>query len=206
VSANSDVVAYLQRKSSAALGRPVAPTETDMLHKYLILLIKWQRSQRLVGSDEPRWIVDNIIVDSLLFRRVLPVSIARLADVGSGAGVPGIPLAVVMPSSAVELIEARQKRGSFLAAVIRELTLRNCRLLNRRLEEVRGELAGRFNAVVMRCAGNPTSLVADVSAILAPGGVVVASGPPRRVRISAGAWLEVEGPNGVRRFWVYHAT
>jgi 16S rRNA (guanine527-N7)-methyltransferase len=206
VSASSDVAAYLERKSSDAFGRPVGPLEAAMLHKYLILLMKWQKSQRLVGSDKPMWIVDNIIVDSLLFRRALPTSIARLADVGSGAGVPGVPLAVVMPCSEVDLIEGRQKRGSFLSAVIRELSLRNCRLVNRRLEDVRGELAGRFDAVVMRCAGNPTALVPDVSAMLAPGGVAVASGPPEPVEVSAGAWLEVEGPNGMRRFWVYHAT
>jgi len=202
----TDVVAYLERKSSDALGRPVTPAEAGILHKYLNLLIKWQRTQRLIGSGEPMWIVDNIIVDSLLFRRVLAGAIARLADVGSGAGVPGIPLAVVMPSSAVELIEARQKRASFLAAAIRELPLRNCRLLNRKLEDVRGELAARFDAVVMRCAGAPTSLIADVTAMLAPGGIVVAAGPPERVRIPAGEWLELDGPNGTRRFWVYRTT
>ena len=206
MSASSDVVAYLERKSSDALGRSITPAEAGMMYNYLILLIKWQQAQRLVGSDKPMWIVDNIIVDSLLFRRALPASIERLADVGSGAGVPGIPLAVVMPSSAVDLIEARQKRGSFLSTVIRELSLRNCRLVNRRLEDVREELAGRFDAVVMRCAGNPTALVPDVSAILAPGGIAVASGPPGRGAVSAGAWSEVEGPNGMRRFWVYHAT
>ena len=204
----TDVVAYLERRSSDALGRLVVGAEAAMLYKYLILLIKWQKSQRLIGSDEPMWIVDNIIVDSLLFTRALPtnIAIARLADVGSGAGVPGIPLAVVMPSAAVDLIEARQKRASFLAAAIRELPLRNCRLLNRRLEDVRGELTARFDAVVMRCAGDPASLVPDVTAILAPGGVVVASGPPEPVPISAGDWFELDGPNGRRRFWVYRTT
>ena len=202
----SDVVAYLERKSSDALGRQIAPAETAKLVNYLKLLIKWQKAQRLIGSDHPTWIVDNIIVDSLLFRRALPVDIARLADVGSGAGVPGIPLAVVMPTSAVELIEARQKRGSFLAAAIRELVLQNSRVINKRLEDVRGELAGRFDAVVMRCAGSPTALVPDVRPILAPGGIVVASGPPEWVRVSVGTWSEVQGPNGPRRFWVYRAT
>lgn len=202
----SDVVGYLEDKAQRALGCGLTAAESGMLYKYLNLLIKWQRSQRLIGSDKPMWIVDNVIVDSLLFRRALPMGIATLADVGSGAGIPGIPLAVVLPDVEVTLIEARQKRGSFLAAAIRELALRNCRLLNQRLEDVLEQLSGRFNAVVMRCAGSPTLLVPQLSGILAPGGVVVASGPPKRLKVPVGDWLEVEGPDGVRRFWIYHVT
>lgn len=202
----TDVVAYLERKAALALGRPVTPSEAATLYKYLKLLTKWQKSQRLIGSDEPRWIVDNVIVDSLLFKLALPVEPAELADVGSGAGVPGIPLAIVLPQTAVTLIEARQKRGSFLAAAIRELELRNCRVVNRRLEDARDELAGRFDAVVLRCFGPPTSLVRDLSSIVRPGGVLVASGPPQRLDLPVGAWFEVEGPNGLRRFWVCRAA
>lgn len=202
----SDVVGYLERKAPRALGRALTTAEQDSLHKYLKLLIKWQRAQRLVGSDKPAWIVDNVIVDSILFRRAIPVGIARLCDVGSGAGIPGIPLSIVMPDVHVTLIEARQKRGSFLSAAIRELALSNCRVLNERLENVRLELTGLFDAVVMRCAGNPAELVPQLSAVLAPGGVVVASGPPKREQVGAGSWLEVEGPHGVRRFWIYHTT
>ena len=202
----SDVRAYLERKSALALGRPVRPWEMTILHNYLNLLVKWQRSQRLVGSDDPMWIVDNVIVDSVLFQRALPTNVPKLADVGSGAGIPGIPLAVVLPETAVTLIEARQKRGSFLATAIRELGLRNCTLVNHRLEEVREELAGRFDAVVLRCAGSPIALLPSLERILVRGGVVVASGPPERVRLSVGGWLEVAGPNGLRRFWVYQVT
>jgi 16S rRNA (guanine527-N7)-methyltransferase len=202
----TDVVGYLQRAASSALGRAPTLDESDRFYKYLNILIKWQKSQRLIGSVEPTWIVDNVIVDSLLFRRAIPIGIARLGDVGSGAGIPGIPLSIVMPDVDVTLIEARQKRGSFLSAAIRELALSNCRLLNERLENVRQELTGRFDAVVMRCAGNPAELVPQLSAVLAPGGVVVASGPPKREQVDAGSWLEVEGPHGVRRFWIYHTT
>jgi 16S rRNA (guanine527-N7)-methyltransferase len=202
----TDVVGYLQRTASSALGRPLTIDERDRLYKYLNLLAKWQKSQRLIGSADPTWIVDNVIVDSLLFRRAIPSGIAKLCDVGSGAGIPGIPLSIVMPDVDVTLIEARQKRGSFLSAAIRELALPNCRVLNERLENVRQELTGLFDAVVMRCAGDPAELIPQLSALLAPGGVVIASGPPKRDQVSGGSWLEVEGPRGVRRFWVNHTT
>lgn len=195
---------YLERKVAAALSREPTPIETALLIKYVNLLRKWQKTQRLIGSEDPAWIVDNVLVDSLLFKRALPVGVASIADVGSGAGVPGIPLAVVMPTAKVTLIESRQKRGSFLAAAIRELPLRNVRLVVSRLELVQEPL--RFDAVVMRCAGSPTALLPQLRRILAPAGVIVASGPPRRVDVDAGDWLEIEGPHGPRRFWVYHAT
>lgn len=202
----TDVLGYLAGKTRRVIGRPLTPIESDNLYNYLNLLIKWQKSQRLIGSDEPTWIVDNVIVDSLLFTRALPAEIRTLADVGSGAGIPGIPLAVVLGDVDVALIEARQKRASFLAAAIRELSLRNCRLLNHRVEEVLEQFAGRFDAVVMRCAGSPMTLLPQLRAIVRPGGVVVASGPPKRIPVPLGAWLEVEGPDVVRRFWIYHVT
>ena len=199
-------VAHLERQAEAVLGRPLTAIELAGLSKYLNLLIKWQRSQRLVGSDEPRWIVDNVIIDSLLFRGVLPGGITTMADVGSGAGIPGVPLAIVLPGVAVALIEARQKRASFLSAVIREIALRNCKVFNGRLESLEDELARRFDAVVMRCAGNPTDLLHSLRRILVPGGVVVASGPPARFEVSIGSWVEIEGPERTRTFWVYHVT
>jgi 16S rRNA (guanine527-N7)-methyltransferase len=202
----SHVVAYLERMTGSALGRPATAEETAKLHKYLQILIKWQKAQRLLGSAEPAWIVDNVIVDSLLFARALPSGIRTICDVGSGAGIPGIPLSVVLPAVSITLLEARQKRASFLAAAIRDIPLPNCQLLNRRLDEVAEGLQEHFDAAVMRCAGDPTALVRQVSPLLQPGGLVVASGPPKRQKISLGSWLEMEGPHGERRFWVHHVT
>ena len=202
----TDVASRLRTGAAHALGRPLGADEAALLNKYLKLLIKWQKTQRLVGSSDPQWIVDNVIVDSLLFARALPQGISTLCDVGSGAGIPGIPLKSVMPALDVTLVEARERRASFLATAIRELPLPRCRLINRRLEDVLDDLAGRFDAIVMRCAGDPVGLVAPVASLLAPGGVIVASGPPTAWPLSVGRWLEVDGPRGSRRFWIYRAT
>lgn len=199
----TDVSGRLRFGAAQALGRSLNDDEVSLLLNYLKLLIKWQKTQRLIGSAEPAWIVDNVIVDSLLFSRALPPRIATLCDVGSGAGVPGIPLKAVMPRVDVTLVEPRRRRASFLAAAIRELPLARCRLISRRIEDISGELAGRFDAVVMRCAGNPADLIAPVREILAPGGIVVASGPPTAHPPVFGEWLEVSGPSGPRRFWIY---
>lgn len=186
------------------LGRPLTDTETASICKYLNLLIKWQRSQRLVSRADPEWIVDNVIIDSLMFTRALPVGVSDLCDVGSGAGIPGIPLRIVLSDSSVTLLEARRRRASFLSAAVRELGLGGLHVVNARLEQVVTELAGRFDAVVMRCAGSPESLTVAASALLRPGGVLVASGPPTASPVSMGEWIEVEGPRGrSRRLWRY---
>jgi 16S rRNA (guanine527-N7)-methyltransferase len=201
-----DVSVRLRTGAALALGRPLTDDELALLYKYLKLLIKWQKTQRLIGSAAPDWIIDNVIVDSLLFARVLPPGIASMCDVGSGAGIPGIPLKVVMATVDVTLLEARERRASFLATAIRELPLRRCRLVRSRLEDAVGELAGTFDAVVMRCAGSPLDLLEHASRLLTPGGVLVASGPPTARPLARGEWLEVEGPRGRRRFWVYRET
>jgi 16S rRNA (guanine527-N7)-methyltransferase len=199
----TDVANRLRTGAAHALGRSLSEDENVMLYKYLEILIKWQKTQRLVGSSDPGWIVDNVIVDSLLFARALPPGISTICDVGSGAGIPGIPLKVVMPTVDVTLVEARERRASFLASVIRELPLTRCRLINRRVEDASDELAGKFEAIVMRCAGSRADLVGSTSRLLAPGGVLVASGPPVAGPLTRGEWLDVDGPRGSRRFWIY---
>jgi len=195
----------LRSGAEAILGRPLTDLEADQFHKYLELLLKWQRSQRLVGSSDPDWIVEHILLDSLLFLRLLPPAARRILDVGSGAGVPGVSLKIVLADAAFTLLEARAKRVSFLSAVVRELGLRQCEVLNARLETIPGARLRRYDAVVMRCAGDPTALYEAAALVLEPGGVVIASGPPKPRRRPVGDWREVEGPRGRRLFWVHHA-
>lgn len=140
--------------------------------------MKWQKTQRLVASDDPAWIASDLFADSLLFARVIPGPIRRLVDIGSGAGFPGIPLAIVMPDVSFTLVESRQRRASFLRAVVRELGLANTDVIDQRLESLPARLAGGFDAAVMRCAGDPRRLLQLTLPLLCPEGVVVASGPP----------------------------
>lgn len=192
----------LRSGAALILGRSLSDLEADRLLKYLELLIKWQRSQRLVGSSDPNWIIDHIVLDSILFTRLLPSGAKRILDVGSGAGVPGIPLKIVLEDTAFALLEARAKRASFLSAVVRELELRDCEILNARLETIAAESTTRFDAIVMRCAGDPPELRETALRLLRPTGIMVVAGPPSRRPTSGGDWIEIEGPVGRRLFWV----
>ena len=187
------------------LGRPLTRREVDDFSKYLGLLIKWQKAHRLVGSAEPVWIVEHLFLDSLLFLRVLPSSARAVADLGSGAGLPGLPLKIVRQDLEVTLIESRRRRAMFLTSAIRTMGLAGCRVVEGRAEDCADDIRGRFDAVVTRCAGDVDVMIPSASRLLSASGVVIASGPPRPRPIAAGDWVTVPGirRGTTRRFVVY---
>lgn len=191
----------------AILGRPLGEVELEAFDKYQRLLCEWQKVQRLVGSTDPQWVVENLLLDSLLFLLVLPGSAAAVADLGSGAGLPGIPIKIVRPDLAVTLIEARQRRASFLSAVVRELALVAIKVVSARAEEVAVQSPHSFDAVLVRCAGEIGEVVPVATRLVAPGGVVILSGPPASQPLENGEWVEVKGPRPgrTRRFAVFRS-
>jgi 16S rRNA (guanine527-N7)-methyltransferase len=196
----------LIERSRKILERSLSAHEIDAFSKYLALIVRWQRVHRLVGSIEPKWLVENVLLDSLLFLRVLPSAIESMADLGSGAGLPGIPIKIVRPELRVTLIESRERRASFLAAAIREIGLQSCDVVAGRAEAVQhgGEA---YDAVVMRCAGDLETLMQIAAQLTKPGGSVIASGPPKATVARLGSiqfeWVEVPGPAGTRLFAVH---
>ncbi len=190
---NSEIDDHLWQNAASVLGRPLNAEELQLFNKYLDLLIKWHKTHRLIGSTDRHWIIENLLLDSLLFLRVLPRSIKTLLDFGSGAGLPGIPLKIVRPEIHLTLLEAKRHRASFLRAVVRELQLRNCEVVNERAETVVAELSGIFDAVVLRCAGSLSTLLPIALRLIRPSGVVVASGPPHPTPLQFGEWASVPG-------------
>src|SRR4030095_4695568 len=67
------------------------------------------------------WIVEHLFLDSLLFLRLVPSTARSLADIGSGAGMPGVPIRIVRSDAEVTLVESRRRRASFFSALVREL-------------------------------------------------------------------------------------
>lgn len=189
------------------LGRPLQPAEAEKFSKYLNTLIKWQKTQRLVGSADPMWIVEHLFLDSLLFLRLLPPTLGTLLDLGSGAGFPGLPIKIVRADTEVWLAESRRRRVSFLSSVARELGLRGLRVTAERMAEGQSEMDGRFDAVVMRCAGEVNTLLPLGARLITKGGLVIAAGPPRPIALSVGEWVTVPGwqPGRTRRFALYRA-
>lgn len=163
------------------LGRAPAPEEHLAFSRYLALLLQWNRAQRLTGYRSPHEITCKLFLDSLRFLRWLQPGGGEVLDLGAGPGIPGVPLKIVEPKLHLTLLEARRRRVSFLATVVRELGLNDVRLLHGRAEKLIDSepgLRGSFDAVVTRGAGPLESVLPIALAFLRPGGRFVGSGPP----------------------------
>jgi 16S rRNA (guanine527-N7)-methyltransferase len=178
------------------LGHDLAGPALDLFDKYLNILLKWNRTQRLVGSGDAGWITEHLFIDSLFFLPLLPPAPVRIGDFGSGAGIPGVPIKIVRPELDLTLIESRRKRASFLSAVVRELGLPGLRVVEGRIEQITGE---PFDLVVARCAGRAEAVVAAARVMVREGGRIIVTAPAR-VPPEQRAWLKtVESADGASR-------
>ena len=206
----ADPDSRLAAGARAILERELLPAERAAFLTYVDLLRTWQGVYRLVGSSDRGWIIDELILDSLLFVRFLPARARSVLDLGSGAGIPGIPLKVVRPTVRFTLLEARRRRASFLAAAVRALGLENTEVVPLRAEEalaLRPELEAGFDVVVSRCAGELQRVCRLASPFLAARGRVIVSGPPEAPTAAdvSGQWRTVCHPGraGPRTFFVF---
>lgn len=202
--------ARLARGLQGILHRSATQREVQAFSRYLALLRQWNRVYSFTSYRDPARIVDRLFLDSMLFLPFVAAGAGRLLDLGSGAGIPGVPLKIVAPALSLTLIEARRKRTSFLATLVRELKLEGVQVLRGRAESLIEEfpsLEGGFDAVVSRAFG-PLELVAPLALrFLRPGGRFVASGPPSGKPLAEltglGSWHVVTSPvSGLsRRFF-----
>ena len=154
-----------------ALALPAGARE--QLLQYLALLAKWNRIYNLTAIRDPLGMVSQHLLDSLAVVPHLPLSPgARLADAGSGAGLPGIPLALARPQWHVTLIEANQKKAAFLRQAAIELELSNVELHEGRVEEWRP--ASGFGLVISRAFTRVAEFVATCRHLVAPRGMLAA--------------------------------
>lgn len=196
-----DLEAQLVSGLKAFLRRAPSQREIGRFSKYLFLLRQWNRVYALTGYRESAAILDRLFFDSLLFLPFIPPGTTYLLDLGSGAGIPGIPLKIIEPTYSLTLIEARRRKGSFLAAVVRELALENVRVLTGRAEALIKDFAfldGGFDAVVTRASGPVDLIIPLALRFLRTGGTFVASGPPppkpRVTPTKLGSWRVVNSP------------
>jgi len=156
------------------MGLALSASVEEQLLKYIELLVKWNRTYNLTAVRDPLAMVSHHLLDSLA---VLPHLAfagerARVADIGSGAGLPGIPLALARPDWRVALVEANEKKAAFLQQAKIELALPNVQIHSGRAEEWRP--AERFAVVISRAFAELAQFVTACKHLLAPDGVVAA--------------------------------
>lgn len=125
---------------------PLEKTLPELIARYLLLIEKWNRIHNLTAIRNPHDMLYQHVMDSLA---VLPhISGPQILDVGSGAGLPGIPIALARPGWQVLLVESNQKKASFLQQVKIELALQNVIVMVKRIEDVQSDT--RINTIITR--------------------------------------------------------
>ena len=139
------------------------------LAAFLHLLVRWNRVFNLTGIHDPDVLIERHLEESLALAPLLQGT--RVADVGSGAGLPGIPLAVVAPDRQFTLIESRAKRVRFLRHAVAELGLANAQVAHARAEDLRVEHP--FDTVLARAVAPPAELLTICRHLTAPGSILL---------------------------------
>jgi 16S rRNA (guanine527-N7)-methyltransferase len=139
---------------------------------YLGLLAKWNKTYNLTAIRDPLQAVSHHLLDSLAVLRELSGCAGTLADVGSGGGLPGIPIAIAEPARRVTLNDASEKKGAFLRQVVIELGLSNATVHVGRVED--WHPAERFAVVISRGFASLVEFLAGCRHLAAPTGVLAA--------------------------------
>lgn len=167
----------------------------DRLAVYYEELGRWSRKTNLIGKQQGgRQIIENHFLDSLLLMPLLQTKECSLADVGTGAGFPGLVCKAALPELPLCLIEPRRKRVSFLRHIIRRLRLENVQIMPCRFEELDPD--------ALRCSHITSRAVAEIGEFVGMVGrsiaddtrIVCMKGPRWRSELEvATALLEAEG-------------
>jgi 16S rRNA (guanine527-N7)-methyltransferase len=157
-------------RATAALGLSLSREQQQALLRYVALMQKWNQVYNLTAIREPERMLSHHILDSLAV--VSHIRPGRVLDVGSGAGLPGIPLAVARPELTVTLLDSNQKKTAFIQQVIAELGLKNAQVINQRVENWRAPRP--FDTIISRAFAELSDFVRQTRHLLAPGGEFVA--------------------------------
>ncbi len=171
-SKHSGVSEAAVREALAPYGLFLTPQQVEMVQLYLSLLVLWNQEINLTSVVEPRRIFERHFGESMFAARMVPIKAGRLADVGSGAGFPGLPIKIACGDLQVILIEANTKKTAFLAEVKRRLRLEGVEILRSRLEELPTQ-PGSLDFVVARAVGGFDRLLEWSSVSLVKGGRLV---------------------------------
>jgi 16S rRNA (guanine527-N7)-methyltransferase len=152
------------------LGLAPSHTQRDAMLTLLAELGEWNSRFNLTAIRDPQEMVPRHLLDSLTLQPWLHGT--RIADVGTGAGFPGLPLAIMNPARQFTLIESVGKKARFVAHVAARLGLANVEVVNARAETLRP--AAPFDTVVCRAVGKVAELVRVAGHLCGPGGRLLA--------------------------------
>ena len=158
-------------EGARALGLDLTAEQGNPLARFSALLARWNAVHNLTAIDSPATILSHHLLDSLAvlpaISAIFPQSQVRVLDIGSGGGLPGIPLAVAKPTWKVTLVDKVQKKIAFLTQARLELGLANVECLHARAEDLEGTC---FDLIVSRAFASLDEFVRVSAQLIAPGG------------------------------------
>jgi len=154
-------------------GLELSSTQIEKIRDYVELLIAWNRRVSLTSIEDPAEIVARHFGESILAASTVPIRNGRLADVGTGAGFPGLPLKIVSDELDVVLLEPNNRKCAFLNEVKRKLELDKVEVTRSRYEEYSRNDAAPFDFVCSRALGDYRRLLRWAKTMLAPSGKVI---------------------------------
>ena len=163
----------LLQRTAADLGVFLQEAHLDAFETYLNELCLWNRRMNLTGIRSRERMVVELVADSLVPAPLLPDT-GTMLDVGSGAGLPGIPVKILKPGLRVDLLEPSAKKQAFLKQVIRLLGLKGLRAIRGRAEESgSGLLVEGYDVVTARAVAGLREAVSLCAPHVRPGGALV---------------------------------
>ncbi len=165
-------------KAWPAWAAVLPPAALPLLAAYADLLWVWSAKMDLISPVERATLASRYLTSALpaaTLCRALPHR--RLADIGSGAGIPGALLACALADTEVFLIESRRKRAHFLRELVRKLPLPNARVVHGRAEEWAPSCTEALDLITARSVARPAALFRLMGSCLAPWGALVVSVP-----------------------------
>ncbi len=171
------------REGAGRLGLRLTPDQLHALELYTLEVLRWSGKVSLTALKSPDALVREGILDSLECARHVPPETQRVVDVGSGAGFPAIPSAIVLPAARFTLIESVRKKVTFLRHAVRSLDLGNAEVWHGRAESFQADAAHpRFDVAFARAASTLHTQAAWVQPLLRPGGLFLAQTSRRVAR------------------------
>lgn len=151
------------------MGVVASKSQIDLLLDFVVLIEKWNKAYNLTAIRNREEMLRLHILDSLA---LLPfVSGENIADIGTGAGLPGIPLAIFMPQTIFTLVDSNSKKTRFVRQAVLELQLKNVEVVHSRVEDL--GRPSEFDEVLSRAFANLKDIMTWTEYLLKPNGLLV---------------------------------
>lgn len=173
--------AAILKEGLLSLGITPSDNRVRFFSVYLAEIKKWNKACNLTGIQSDQDIIIKHFLDSILYLKPMPNGVLRIADVGSGAGFPGIPIKIVRPGLKMFLIEPSGKKAAFLRHMIKLLQLEGIEVIEKRIEKIQlpSELGTPVDIALTRALYAVEEFVRKAAHVVKPDGLFILSKGPK---------------------------